>query len=268
VNMEILSAVIVLGVLGAVFGLWLGFVQKMFLVKKDPRIEHVFSLLPGSNCGACGKAGCYGLAEALAKGEVDTIACPVVHEKEKKEIATTLGMDIDADNKKVATLLCQGGIRCKDNFEYTGIKDCNIALLVSGGPKACAFGCMGFGSCQRVCPFGAITMGDDKLPKINIEKCTGCGKCVKTCPKGVLVMVPVHKKYIIACNSHDKGPDTIKACRLGCIACGKCIKICPEGAISLKDNRAIIDYEKCINCGKCIEVCPTKAIIKRTKAVL
>ena len=98
--MNILAPILVLGVLGGVFGLWLGFVQKLFAVKKDPRTEHIFSLLPGSNCGACGHAGCFGLAEALSKGEVDTITCPVAHEQEREKIAELLGMNVKAKEKE------------------------------------------------------------------------------------------------------------------------------------------------------------------------
>lgn len=262
--MYILVPVIVLGALGIIFGLWLGFVQKLFLVKKDPRIEHIFSLLPGSNCGACGHAGCYGLAESLAKGNARVITCPVVHEKEREEIAKIVGINTPESEKSVATLICGGGDKCRDNFQYHGIRDCNIATLVMNGPKSCSFGCVGFGSCMQICPFNAIKMGKDGLPKIDAEKCTACGKCIKICPKGVLVLAPVTKRYHIRCNSHDKGSDVVKSCKAGCIACGKCVKVCPANAIELKNNVAVIDYTKCTNCGECIKVCPTKAIGERT----
>ena len=261
--MNILLPVLVLGALGIIFGLWLGFVQKLFFIKKDPRIEHIFSLLPGSNCGACGLAGCYGLAGALAKGEVKSITCPIVHEKEREDIAKILGITVSETEKRVATLICGGGTKCKDNFQYHGIEDCNIATLVMNGPKACSFGCIGFGSCVKSCSFNAIRMGKNGLPEIDSERCTGCGKCIKVCPKEILVLAPLKKVYSIMCNSHDKGPDVIKACKVGCIACGKCVKLCPVDAIELKDNVAVIDYEKCTNCGQCIEACPTKAIGKR-----
>ena len=261
--MSILLPVIVLGALGAIFGLWLGFVQRLFVVNKDPRTEHVFSLLPGSNCGACGHAGCYGLAEALARGDIDTITCPVVHEREREEISKTLGINTSTENKKIATLICGGGIKCRDNFEYKSIRDCAMAALILNGPKACAFGCIGFGSCVQACMFDAITIDENKLPRIDAEKCTSCGKCTKACPKGVVVMAPADKDYIIACNSKDKGSDVVKACKSGCIACGKCVNICPEHAIKIQENIAVIDYDKCINCAKCIDVCPTRAIIKR-----
>lgn len=263
--MEIFLPVVVLGSLGLIFGLWLAFVQKIFEVKKDPRIEHVFSLLPGSNCGACGKAGCLGLAEALAQGETRSITCPVANENERKEIAEVLGLKVDRKLKQVATLICGGGINCNNKFYYHGHKDCDIATIVMDGPKACIFGCVSFGSCVKVCPFDAILMGSDGLPHIDIEKCTGCGKCIKLCPKDILVLTPITSRYHIQCNSTERGPDVIKACKIGCIGCGKCVKICPASAITLNDNLAKIDYEKCTNCGECINVCPTKAIGRRKK---
>jgi Na+-translocating ferredoxin:NAD+ oxidoreductase RNF subunit RnfB len=263
INMNIVTPVLVLGSLGAVFGLWLAIVQKVFAVTKDKRIEHIFSLLPGSNCGACGKAGCHGLAEALAKGEVENITCPVLHEDQRTQIAGILGIEQGQTTKKIATLICAGGRQAKDKLHYNGPQDCNISILLMGGPKACAFGCVGFGSCEKVCPFDAISIQENGLPKIDAEKCTACGKCITVCPKNVLILTPEDKKYHIQCNSTDKGAEVMKACKVGCIGCGKCLKECPVGAITLDNNLAKIDYEKCINCGKCIKVCPTKAIGRR-----
>jgi len=170
---DIILPVIVLGALGAIFGLWLSFAQKLFFVQKDPHIEGVVSLLPGSNCGACGKAGCYGLAEALAKGDVKTIACPVAPEEKKSEIAGILGIKMKEEVKQVAAIICGGGTKCSDKFIYDGPKDCNIANLLMSGPKACDYACVGFGSCVDACLFGAMKMGPDGLPKIDDEKCTG-----------------------------------------------------------------------------------------------
>jgi dissimilatory sulfite reductase (desulfoviridin) alpha/beta subunit len=44
-----------------------------------------------------------------------------------------------------------------------------------------------------------------------------------------------------------------------CDACGLCIKTCKESAITLVDNKAVVDYEKCNYCGACIQICPTDA---------
>ncbi|MFH1868888.1 MAG: RnfABCDGE type electron transport complex subunit B [Candidatus Omnitrophota bacterium] len=260
--MHILLPVIILGSLGAIFGIWLTFAQKIFFVEKDPRVEHIFSLLPGVNCGACGKAGCFGLAEALGRGEVESINCPVADSSVRKLISEAAGIKLDESSNQIAALICNGGGECKDKFKYNGPKDCNIANLIFGGHKACNFACIGFGSCVKACPFDAINMGEDGLPIIDSEKCTACGKCVKACPKDVLVLVPKTSQYHIQCNSKDKAAEFIKACKAGCIACGKCVKICPVSAISITENLALIDYIKCTNCGECVKVCPTKAITK------
>jgi len=45
-----------------------------------------------------------------------------------------------------------------------------------------------------------------------------------------------------------------------CTGCGACINICPQGAISMANNKAIIDRTKCTECQKCYQVCPEGAI--------
>lgn len=49
-----------------------------------------------------------------------------------------------------------------------------------------------------------------------------------------------------------------------CIGCGKCAQSCPAHTISIRENKAAIDYSHCIRCFCCHEMCPAKAIrIKR-----
>ncbi|MCD6500622.1 DUF362 domain-containing protein [bacterium] len=45
-----------------------------------------------------------------------------------------------------------------------------------------------------------------------------------------------------------------------CQGCGTCQSECPVKAISIKNDKAQIDYQKCIGCGKCISVCPFEAV--------
>ena len=45
-----------------------------------------------------------------------------------------------------------------------------------------------------------------------------------------------------------------------CTGCGECIEHCSQNAISLIEEKAVIDSEKCIGCGECIIICPNSAV--------
>ena len=57
---NVIAAIAVLSILGALFGLVLAVASKVFEVKKDPREEEILSHLAGANCGGCGFPGCSG----------------------------------------------------------------------------------------------------------------------------------------------------------------------------------------------------------------
>jgi len=261
---QILIPVAAMALLGLIFGVGLAYTLKLFGIKVDPDIFKILSMLPGANCGACGKAGCSAFAEALKKGEALPSGCVVSNEEARHSIAELLGIEHKAGKKKTAVMLCNGGARAADKFIYRGLKTCKAASLVFGGQKACGFGCLGFGDCVIVCPFGAIKMGPENLPVVDPEKCTACGNCVKTCPKKLYVLKAASCSYYVKCSSTDPGGGTGKACSSGCIACLKCQKACPVGAVKVESNLSRIDADKCQNIGKCFEACPTKVIVKRS----
>ena len=262
--MEILIPVLMLGGLGVIFGIGLAIASKKFSVHMDERLERVHGLLPGTNCGACGGAGCFGFAEGLLSGKFSINSCRVSEYAVKEKIAELLGKKLDKQVKRVAVLHCHGGRkRVKDKFVYEGIKDCVAADMVMSGPKACVYGCIGFATCVTVCPFGAIAMNEDNLPVINEDKCTACGKCVGICPKKLFTLVTANKTYAVRCKSLDMGNKVMDVCSVGCIACRKCENACPVRAIKVVDNLAVIDYNICDNRGECFRVCPTNAIAKK-----
>lgn len=260
---NLLIPVAAMAVLGLIFGLGLAYALKLFGIEVDPTISMIIARLPGSNCGACGKAGCAGFAEALKKGFAVPSGCAVSNEEARISIAEILGIDYNPKVKTIAAVLCNGGKRAKDKYAYRGIRNCKAASLVFGGHKACAFGCLGLGDCVDICPFDAISMGADGLPIVDANKCTACSKCVTVCPKKLFELVPIDKLYYVKCSSKDTGAVVTKVCSAGCIACRKCEKACPLGAIKVENNLSKIDYGKCQNMGKCFEVCPTKVVRRR-----
>jgi electron transport complex protein RnfB len=253
---------IVLAGLGIVFGVALAIVAARFVVKVDPKVEQVRNTLPGANCGACGFAGCMGYAEAVVGNpDVAVSMCAPGKAAVAEKIAEITGKKAERVEPKIARVFCQGGNSLSQRkFIYTGVMDCTAAVLAAGGDKSCDYGCLGYATCMRACPFDAIRMSTDNLPIISKEKCTACGKCVAACPKQVIELAVESKAVVISCHSKDKGIDVKKKCQVGCIACGICVRTCPVDAIKIDNNLARIDHAKCIVCGLCVKKCPTSAI--------
>ncbi|NLF35259.1 MAG: Fe-S cluster domain-containing protein [Clostridiales bacterium] len=255
-------AVVVLSVLGGVFGLILAYASKVFAVEKDPREEAIAEALPGANCGGCGFPGCGGYAAAVVAGNAPVNACAAGGADVAAEIAEIMGVAAGDIVKRIAQVHCTGGGCAHLKYDYVGISDClSAARMTGGGAMECRYGCYGLGTCVSECPFDAIHVVDG-LARVDEEKCVACGKCVAICPRHIIELVPLTtKKHVaIPCSSKDKGPDTRKFCDDGCIGCGICVKACPTEAIVLVDNLARIDYEKCIGCGICAQKCPRKTI--------
>lgn len=263
---NMLSAILTLTGLGALFGLGLALAAKKFCVAVDPRLNRIYGKLPGVNCGACGQPGCMGFAECLIRGECLVEQCAVSDDESRQAIAKILGVEGGARIKKRAVLHCGGGSkRAKNKYIYKGAGNCASANIVMGGFKSCVYGCIGFGDCVKVCPFDALLMNGDDLPVVDKARCSACGKCVQICPKHLFSLAPSDKDYVIACKSLDTGRKVMQVCSAGCSACHKCETACPVKAIKIVDNLAVIDYDICSNCGECFKVCPTRAILKKEK---
>ena len=259
---EILIPIAIVGGTGLLFGCLLAFASIIFKVSKDERIEMIEKALPGANCGACGFAGCSAYASAVVEKDAPVSMCSVGKDAVAKEIATIMGKEAEKVEKMVARVMCAGTCGVADTkYEYAGIADCTAEAKLAGGAKACAYGCLGLGSCIKVCKFDAISIVDG-IAYIDEEKCQACGMCLKACPKQVIKFVPLKNKVWVPCNSNDVGKETIANCKAGCIGCKICEKTCPVQAIQVIDNHAIIDYEKCISCGLCADKCPKKLIHK------
>ena len=258
--MTILITTLVIAAIGLVVGAGLVYTGKKFEVKVDERESAVREVLPGNNCGACGFAGCDAMAAAIARGEAPVGGCPIGGASAARKIASIMGVDADAVERKVAFVRCAGSCEVTHNQgNYVGVMDCRSAVLSGLNVTDCAFGCLGFGSCAAVCPQNAIQVKDG-VAIVNRKKCVGCGLCVKACPKGLIELVPESKRVSVRCSNHDRGPLVKKVCAVGCIGCGVCTRQCEHDAIHVEAGLAHVDYENCVQCGKCALKCPMKAI--------
>jgi Na+-translocating ferredoxin:NAD+ oxidoreductase RNF subunit RnfB len=257
---DILNPVFAIGAMGLLFGVGLGFAAKKFAVPVDERAEAVRENLPGANCGGCGCAGCDAFAKAVSSGQAKVNGCPVCTTAQVEAIAKIMGVAAEKGVRKVAQLRCAGkDTVTQAKYAYSGVADCNEAHWVHGGPKGCKYGCLGLGSCEKVCEFDAITMKDG-IAVINKDNCVACGCCIPVCPRNIIHFIDETTTYHVNCCSTDKGKDVRAVCEVGCIGCMLCVKQCPVDAIGFANNLAWIDEKICIGCGKCEEKCPTHAI--------
>lgn len=257
---QILSAILIIGGMGIVFGILLGVASNIFAVKNDERIPEILEILPGANCGGCGFAGCGAYAAALCAGEAEPGACPAGGASAASRISEILGVKFEEKEKMTAVVLCNG--TCENTAQkyiFDGPADCHSAAKLGGGEKMCSYGCLGLGSCVSVCKFDAISV-ENGVASVDYEKCKACGACVSECPKSIIKILPNKKQYAVTCKSVKKGKLTRQDCSVGCIGCGICAKKCPQEAITVKDNLAVIDYSKCTGCGICASNCPQKSI--------
>jgi Na+-translocating ferredoxin:NAD+ oxidoreductase RNF subunit RnfB len=260
----ILIAAAIVGGAGLFIGLFLGISGKKLAVKVDEREEAILEALPGNNCGGCGYAGCSGLACAIVAGEAEVTGCPVGGDSVAAKIGKIMGISTEGKARQVAFVKCGGTCqKAQTQYEYHGIADCTMVnMMQDGGPKGCYYGCMGFGSCVRACPFDAIHI-EEGIAVVDKEACKACGKCIAVCPKHLIEMIPYTKKTFVQCNSNEKGKALMDVCLVGCIGCKLCEKNCPTGAVTVTNFLAHIDAAKCTNCGICADKCPRKIIIPR-----
>ena len=259
---EILAPIVLAVVVALVAAVLLTLISKFMAVPVDERAVAIRGELPGANCGACGFAGCDDYAAALAADPegVKSNLCVPGADGVAAAIAAILGQEALDVVEQVANVRCSGLCDAtKTEMDYQGLKTCAAVKSFFGGPGVCKFGCIGFGDCERACPYGAIEVCNG-LAKVNREVCVGCGMCASVCPQKIIDIIPDVKRVFVACSSADPGRVTKDLCTAGCIGCKLCEKECKFDAIHVVNNHAVIDYDKCKNCGLCAKKCPKKVI--------
>ena len=167
-------AISIMGIMGVVVGIGLAVASKVFYVYIDPKILAVDDALPGANCGGCGYPGCGSNAEAIVAGKSSPNSCVAAGSDVDEAIAAIMGMSVEAKEPDIAKPGCTYGVKDADiKYIYDGLSDCRAAALLSGGMKICSIGCLGLGSCVKVCQFSALSMGPEGLPVVNEKQVYG-----------------------------------------------------------------------------------------------
>lgn len=160
----VLTAILAMTALAAVLGLLLGYSAIRFRVEGDPVADQVDALLPQSQCGQCGFAGCRPYAEAVAQGTATLNKCVPGGETTARALADLLGrepepLEAEVQAPKVARIDDQA--------------------------------CIGCTLCLQACPVDAILGAPKQLHGVIAAECTGCALCVAPCPVACIRMVPV-----------------------------------------------------------------------------
>ncbi len=127
--------------------------------------EQIDALLPQTQCGQCGYAGCRPYAEAIAAGRADINQCPPGGEDVARDLAALLGVPF---------------------------KPLNPAFGVCKPPAVAVIDedlCIGCTLCIQACPVDAIVGAAKLMHTVIAAECTGCELCVPPCPVDCIHMV-------------------------------------------------------------------------------
>ena len=135
----------------------------------EPRTEALDALLPQTQCGQCGYAGCRPYAEAMAAGTADINRCPPG------------GIDVIAD---LARLLGRTPTPLDTSCGET--KAPAVAVIDESW-------CIGCTLCILACPVDAIAGAAKVMHTVIAADCTGCELCIPPCPVDCIQMVAVER---------------------------------------------------------------------------
>jgi electron transport complex protein RnfB len=165
VQYPLLSALLALVSLGAVFGAVLGFAAVRFKTEGNPIADQINDLLPQTQCGQCGFPGCRPYAEAIANGEAIN-KCPPGGEAGIQALADLLDIEV---------------IPLDEEHGEEKIKA--VAFIREDE-------CIGCTKCIQACPVDAILGAAKQMHTVIASECTGCDLCLEPCPVDCIDMVP------------------------------------------------------------------------------
>lgn len=133
-------------------------------------VKDIDAILPQTQCGQCGYAGCEPYAEAIVEGLADINQCPPG----------------DAEGiQKLADLL---GIKPKLLNTTHGLPKTKAVALIDEDI------CIGCTFCIKACPVDAIVGAAKQMHTVITAECTGCELCIEPCPMDCISMLPVKEQ--------------------------------------------------------------------------
>jgi electron transport complex protein RnfB len=129
-------------------------------------VERLDRLLPQTQCGQCGYAGCRPYAEAMARGEAGVDHCPPGGDAGARALAHLLGVPARPYDRSRGSH-----------------KAAPVAVIVEAD-------CIGCTKCIQACPVDAIIGAAKHMHTVIEPLCTGCELCVPACPVDCIVLEP------------------------------------------------------------------------------
>ena len=128
-------------------------------------VERLDRLLPQTQCGQCGHAGCRPYAEAMARGVAGVDRCPPGGDAGARALAAALRVEARPYDRA-------RGLH----------KAPQVAVIVEAD-------CIGCTKCIQACPVDAIVGGPNLMHMVVTEECTGCELCLPPCPTDCIEIV-------------------------------------------------------------------------------
>jgi len=131
-------------------------------------VEEIDALLPQTQCGLCGYAGCLPYATALLHENAPINLCPPGGVPGLKALGELLHID-------PTPYLPDMGKKAKPSL---------LAVIREDE-------CIGCTKCIQACPVDAILGSAKTMHTVITDECTGCELCVAPCPVDCIDMMPV-----------------------------------------------------------------------------
>jgi Na+-translocating ferredoxin:NAD+ oxidoreductase subunit B len=164
-----LIAALLMLIIAAVMGSALLYMAQRLPQNPDSPATRVNALLPQSQCGQCGFAGCRPYAEAIVGGSAAINQCAPGGDALVSALARLLGRETTRLDPRYG----------KQEPPAVASIDEDV--------------CIGCAICIAACPVDAIIGAANFSHTVLSEACTGCKLCVAPCPVDCIRMVPLRQ---------------------------------------------------------------------------